>query len=347
MPVVTHARPTPILAADAAGIERAAALLRAGRLVAFPTETVYGLGAHALEPRAANGIFQAKGRPADDPLIVHVLDFARFDSIAVVNDRAVVLAEAFLPGPLTLVLPRLAVVPDVVTSGLDTVAVRVPAHAVARALLAAADVPIAAPSANLFGRPSPTRAEHVLEDLGGRIDAIVDGGPSAVGVESTIVDLSGAEPRLLRPGGVPAEAIESVLGVPMLPVVASERPSAPGLLPSHYAPRTPLVLVTGPPAAARERLVAEIRAGLAAGQLAGLLALYEDANVVPPGVVSEALGPWFAPARTAARLYDALRALDRRNLDVLFARELADPSTGLGRALADRLRRAATRVIEA
>jgi L-threonylcarbamoyladenylate synthase len=334
-----------MLAADAAGIERAAELLRAGGLVAFPTETVYGLGADALDPRAVDGIFEAKGRPSDDPLIVHVLDVERFESICVPNDWARVLAAAFLPGPLTLVLPRLAAVPDVVTSGLDTVAVRVPAHPVARALLQAAGVPIAAPSANLFGRPSATRAEHVLDDLGGRIDAVLDGGASPVGVESTIVDLSDAAPRLLRPGGLPAEAIEAALGLPLVPVVASERPRAPGMLPSHYAPRTPLVLVSGPPASARPRLVAELRGAVAIGKRVGALVLDDDVALLPPGVTFEPVGS--PPESIAARLYDALRTLDRRGLDVLYARDLADPGSGLGRALADRLRRAASGVIDA
>src|SRR5438067_2397541 len=181
---------TRLLVADGAGIDQAAAILRRGGLVAFPTETVYGLGAHALDADAVRAIFEAKARPADDPLIVHVPDAALLDGIAHPNQKAERLAQRFWPGPLTLVLPKRAEVPSEVTSGLDTVGVRVPSHPVAQELLRRAGLPVAAPSANLFGRPSPTRAEHVLQDLDGRIDAVLDGGPTLVGVESTIVGLS-------------------------------------------------------------------------------------------------------------------------------------------------------------
>jgi L-threonylcarbamoyladenylate synthase len=344
---VRPARQTRILTADTAGIADAASLLRAGALVAFPTETVYGLGGHALDPLAVERIFVAKGRPADDPLIVHVLDFEHLRAVARLSAPAQRLARVFMPGPLTLVLPRLPEVPLSVTAGLNTVAVRVPAHPVARALLAAADLPVAAPSANLFSRPSPTRAEHVLEDLGGRIDAIVDGGPTPVGVESTIVDLSEAQPRLLRPGGLAVEDIEAVLGMRLEPPPAAGAPRAPGMIATHYAPRTPLVLLTGPPAQARERLRTEVRAACGRGQRVGVLLLDEDRVLVPAGVSIESVGAWAAPAATAARLFDALRALDRLGLDVLFARDLADPTSGIGRALADRLRRAAQRVVAA
>jgi L-threonylcarbamoyladenylate synthase len=206
MSSVSARRQTRLLAADSAGIAEAAAILRGGGLVAFPTETVYGLGAHALDPAAVQAIFEAKGRPADDPLIVHLAEAQHIGQIAVPDRRATQLADHFWPGPLTLVLPRRSLVPPELTAGLDTVAVRVPSHPIARELLLASGVPLAAPSANLFGRPSATRAEHVLADLDGRIDAILDGGPSTVGVESTIVDVSGAQPRLLRAGGLATEA---------------------------------------------------------------------------------------------------------------------------------------------
>jgi L-threonylcarbamoyladenylate synthase len=330
--------------ADDAGIARAARILRSGGLVAFPTETVYGLGAHALDAAAVRRIFEAKGRPADDPVIVHLLDADRLSGIAQPSPPAELLANRFWPGPLTLVLPKLAHVPAEVTAGLPSVGVRVPSHPVARALLRAADVPIAAPSANLFGRPSPTRAAHVLEDLGGRVDLILDGGLTDVGVESTIVDLSGGEPRLLRPGGLPIEDIEAALGVHLLLPAASPRPLAPGMLASHYAPRTPLVLVLGPSVAARVRFYSETRQALASGQRVGLLLLGDDNDLSATAV--ERLGTYADPATSAARLFDALRSLDRLGLDILVVRQLADPNTGLGRALADRLRRAASRVIE-
>jgi L-threonylcarbamoyladenylate synthase len=333
-----------ILTADAAGIAEASALLRSGRLVAFPTETVYGLGVHALDAAAVRRLFEAKGRPSDDPLIVHIADVDRLPRLAVPSSAALLLAERFWPGPLTLVLPRLAHVPDETTAGLATVGVRVPSHPVARALLRAADVPIAAPSANLFGRPSPTRAEHVLEDLAERIDAVVDGGPTDVGVESTIVDLSGPSPRLLRAGGLPTEDIEAALGTRLLVPERSARPIAPGMLPSHYAPRTPLVLITGRPPLSRARLRQEVEQALASGQRVGVLLLDEDSDL--PATATAPLGAYTDPTTTAVHLFDALRSLDRQDLDVIFARQLADPHAGLGQALADRMRRAASRVIE-
>lgn len=340
-------RQTRRLAVDNAGLAEAAAILRAGGLVAFPTETVYGLGANALVAQAVRGIFEAKRRPADDPLIVHVGGLDQLERVAVGNAMAVRLGEQFWPGPLTLVLPKRPSVPPDVTAGLDTVAVRVPAHVVAQALLLAADMPLAAPSANLFGRPSPTRALHVLEDLDGRIDAVLDGGPTTVGVESTIVDVSRTPPRLLRPGGLAADAIEAVLGERLVLLAPDGRGPqlAPGRMPVHYSPRTPLTLVVGAPAAAQARLRAEVTTAVAAGQAVGVLALQDDA--FPPPARVEVVGAWSEPAVSAARLFEAIRALDAANLDVLFARQLADPSVGLGQALADRLRRAANRIIEA
>ena len=343
---------TLVLAPDGAGIERAAAILRDGGLVAFPTETVYGLGANALDAAAVAGIFRAKGRPAEDPLIVHL---ASADQIGVVArdvpERAARLARRFWPGPLTLILPKTPAIPDAVTAGLDTVGVRVPSHPVAHRLLVAAAIPIAAPSANLFARPSPTRAEHVLEDLGGRVDAVLDGGATDVGVESTIVDVTGARPRLLRPGGTPAEAVEAALGGRLLPPPPRGRHEqglpSPGLLDVHYAPRTPLTLIVGTPRAAKARLATEIRRALADAHGVGLLQLDDDADLTDPGVVAAPIGRWGDDAALAARLFDALRALDRSGLDLLFCREVADPAAGLGRALADRLRRAAATVIEA
>lgn len=320
-------------------------MLRAGRLVAFPTETVYGLGASALDARAVQRIFDAKCRPADDPLIVHLASAADLERVARPNDAAVVLGARFWPGPLTLVLPRQPQVPSAVTAGLETVGVRVPSHSVAAQLLRTVELPVAAPSANLFGRPSPTTAEHVLEDLAGRVDLILDGGPTTVGVESTIVDLSGARPRLLRPGGLPAEEIEAVLGLALeAPPVSQSGPQlSPGLLSTHYAPRTPLVLILGSPEVARERLRQELQHA----SRAGVLLLDEDAGLVPEHVLVQRVGSWSSPETTAARLFEALRALDRAGLEQIYVRGLADPGAGLGRALADRLRRAAARVIHA
>jgi L-threonylcarbamoyladenylate synthase len=344
-------RHTRRLDTHAAGIEDAAAILRAGGLVAFPTETVYGLGAHALDARAVRGIFEAKRRPADDPLIVHLATADQIEQVAMGNSVSSRLAKRFWPGPLTLVLPKRPSVPPEVTAGLQTVAVRVPAHAVAQALLLASGMPLAAPSANLFGRPSPTRAAHVLEDLDGRIDAVLDGGPTTVGVESTIVDVSCTPPRLLRPGGLAAEAIEAVLGEPLsrlVPSTPSQGPqSAPGLMPVHYSPRTPLTLIVGDAGAAAARLRNEVEAAVASRQSVGVVALEEDRAMFSNPVHVEVVGSWSEPAVSAARLFEAIRALDAADLDVLFVRQLADPAVGLGEAITDRLHRAAQRIIEA
>jgi L-threonylcarbamoyladenylate synthase len=341
-------RQTSVLDATPAGITRAAAILRAGGLVAFPTETVYGLGAHGLDPQAVRGIFEAKQRPSTDPLILHLGDAGRVDEVAIPSQVARQLAERFWPGPLTLVLPKRPSVPAEVTAGLDTVAVRVPAHPLAQALLVEAALPVAAPSANLFGRPSPTLAEHVLHDLRDRIDAILDGGRATLGVESTIVDVSSSSPRLLRPGGVPVEEIEAVLGLRLLP--PPERGNgaqvSPGLMSVHYSPRTPLVLIVGEPLTAQKRLRTEVEAALAAGQTVGVLLLEDDIEALPERITTDPVGAWSDPKTSAARLFAALRALDAANLDVLFARDLADVSFGLGRAIADRLRRAARRLVD-
>jgi L-threonylcarbamoyladenylate synthase len=330
---------------DPANIARAADCLRRGGLVAFPTETVYGLGAHALDRRAIARLFQAKGRPATDPLIVHV---ASLDDAALlvtgVPDVARALAERFWPGPLTLVFHRAPVVPLEVTAGLETVAVRVPAHPVARALLAAARVPIAAPSANLFSRPSPTCAAHVLEDLDGRIDMLLDGGPTFVGVESTVLDLTQDPPVVLRPGAVTLEALRAIV-----PDVASRAPApaasgampSPGLLARHYAPRTPLTLYEGDAATTGAALLAAVREALAAGRRVGVLATREQADALRglPVVIAE-LGSERDAGQVASRLYAALRELDAAQLDVILAPDLPQKE-GLWRAVRDRLRRAA------
>lgn len=330
---------------DPAGLAEAAQVLVAGGLVAFPTETVYGLGALALDSAAVNRIFAAKERPSTDPVIVHLAgpqDLPRVARAAPPGLEA--LATAFWPGPLTLIVPRGPAVPDIVTAGGDTVAVRVPAHPVARALLLAATVPIAAPSANRFSRPSPTRAEHVLADLDGRVDLILDAGPTSVGVESTIVDLTHRPARLLRPGGVPVEALREHL--PDLVVV--ERFSAetlaaesPGQFLRHYAPRTPLQVVDGDAEPARLALGQAALDAAQAGRRVGALLFDEDLTVLSgaPFAAVRSLGSERDLPTAAARLFEALRSLDAAGLDLLLARL---PNTaGLGLALRDRLIRAA------
>lgn len=303
---------------DDAGIAEAARLLAAGGLVAFPTETVYGLGGDARDDRAVARIYEAKGRPSFNPLIVHLPDLAAAERIAVVGPKARVLAAAFWPGPLTLVLPLRdgAGISPLVTAGLSTVAVRVPAHPLAQRLLRAFGGPVAAPSANPSGRVSPTRAEHVLDGLAGRIAAVLDGGSCAVGLESTIV-LADPEPVLLRPGGVPVEALEEVLGEVLAAGGDAGKPTAPGQLASHYAPEATVRL------GATEARAGEVLVGF--GPVRGALSLSEAGDLV----------------EAAARLFQVLREADRLagpGGRIAFA---PVPETGLGRAINDRLRRAA------
>jgi len=334
---------------DASTIARAAACLRMGGLVAFPTETVYGLGVYALDPVAVRKLFEAKARPADDPLIVHVPSLAEARELVTdVPSAAAVLAARFWPGPLTLVLPKSRVVPDDVTAGLPSVAIRVPSHPVAQALLRASGVPIAAPSANLFSRPSPTRAAHVVADLDGRIDMIIDGGPTPMGVESTVVDLTGPSPRILRPGGVSLEDLATVLGAHPLTETRFDTSGpmpSPGLLDRHYSPRAPLTVYEGDAV----HVIGALRAAAAAAELdgrrVGLLLMDGDRVSTAKGEV-RVLGPLGNPEAVAANLYAALRELDAAGVDVILAHGVAD-TRGLGAALRDRLRRAAAgRVVQ-
>lgn len=319
---MTETLATETLAAAPASIARAAAVLRAGGLVAFPTETVYGLGADATNDRAVARIFEAKGRPRFNPLICHFADSAAAAGAVRFDARARALAEAFWPGPLTLVLPRAADCPAslLCSAGLDSLAVRVPDQPLARDLLQAVGRPLAAPSANRSGRVSPTTAAHVAAELEGRIELILDGGPCRVGLESTVVSLLGEAPLLLRPGGLPAEALAEVLGeTPTAPAEGAPLAS-PGMLASHYAPERPLRLDA--------RSVRSDEALLAFGPQvpAGAAALV---NLSPAGDLGEA----------AAGLFAALRALDRPGVAAIAVMPI--PERGLGRAINDRLRRAA------
>jgi L-threonylcarbamoyladenylate synthase len=331
---------------DPHGIERAAAVLKRGGLVAFPTETVYGLGAHALDPDAVRKVFTAKGRPAADPLIVHVHDVSALAPLTTGRLRGVdALAARFWPGPLTMIMRRSPAVPVEVTAGLDTVAIRIPAHPIALALLTAAALPVAAPSANLFSRPSPTRAAHVLEDLDGRIDLVIDGGPAMVGVESTVLDLTASVPTILRPGAVTLEMIRDVL--PDVEIIEAATPPAglgmtsPGLLPRHYSPRAEMMLYAGPTRAVLDRMSADARSLGAGGRRVGILAADED-RFGPEDelLLIERLGSERHHTALATHLYNAMRRLDAEGVDVILARTFADAS-GLMTALHDRLRRAA------
>jgi L-threonylcarbamoyladenylate synthase len=334
---------------DAGTIARAAACLRGGGLVAFPTETVYGLGAHALDPNAVRKLFEAKARPAHDPLIVHVSSLADArELVTSVPPEAEALAARFWPGPLTIVLLKSRAVPDEVTAGLPSVAIRVPSHPVAQALLRASGVPIAAPSANLFSRPSPTRAAHVVADLDGRIDMVLDGGTTRVGVESTVVDLTGPSPSVLRPGGVSFESLAAVLGITPMTRAAVDTGGpmpSPGLLERHYSPRAPLTVYEGEPADVIAALRTAAAAAERAGSRVGLLLMDGDLVHASKGE-ARALGPLADLDTVAANLYAALRELDAAGVDVILVHGVAD-TRGIGAALRDRLRRAAAgRVVQ-
>ncbi|CAL9466407.1 Threonylcarbamoyl-AMP synthase [Actinosynnema sp. ALI-1.44] len=319
------------MTATISDIDKAAGVLRAGGLVAVPTETVYGLGANAEDPAAVARVFQAKGRPPTHPLILHISDAEHLgDWVAEVPATARLLAERFWPGPLTLVLRRGHRVPLAATGGLETVAVRVPDHPVALALLSAFGGAVAAPSANRFGSVSPTTADHVRSELGDAVDFVLDGGPCEVGVESTIVDATGETPGILRPGGVTREDLEDVLGRPVADGSGS-RVRVPGQHPSHYAPRAKVVLVEP------EQVLAEARRAQEEGHRVGVF--------LPPAladapVTAHAVVPVPASMAAYARgLYRYLRELDLRGCDLIVASLPAE--RGLGLAIANRLRRAA------
>ena len=348
-------------------ISQAAEVIRSGGLVAFPTETVYGLGADALSTEAVRRIFEAKGRPLRDPIIVHISREEELELVArEVPLEAEGLIRRFWPGPLTLVLPKSERVPSLVTAGLPTVGVRMPVHRVARALIARAG-PIAAPSANLFGRPSPTRAEHVLQDLEGRIELLLDGGPTTVGVESTVLDLtSSGPPRILRPGGVSREALEEVLGevklaaMTMTMTVADSeadeeeeeegeeelRPlPSPGMMKRHYAPRARLFLFNGAEALPKMRELLDELVGK--GERVGLLVPQEHLDrfdPLPAGAVLRNLGSLADLEGMAKALFASLREIDGEEVSSILV--LAPPREGLGLAIFDRLYKAAgSRVI--
>ena len=320
-------------------ITAAADILRQGGLVAIPTETVYGLGANALDETAVHKIFEAKGRPQDNPLIIHVPGpqwLPRYCED--VPPLAYTLARKFWPGPLTMILKRKKVVPDATTAGLDTVGVRCPDHQVTLAIIREAGVPIAAPSANTSGRPSCTCAADCLEDMEGKIDAVVDGGPCQVGVESTIVDLTCDPPRLLRPGGMPLEALEEVVGPLTVdkavtePLKDGEQPKAPGMKYRHYAPKAPVTVVTGPAEASARTIEQLAKPG------DGVICFDEFVDRFDQQTV-ECLGPSRDKRIQAQRVFDALRAFDSKDVQQIYAQ--CPDSQGLGLAIGNRLKKAA------
>ncbi|QHN03825.1 threonylcarbamoyl-AMP synthase [Granulicella sp. WH15] len=320
-----------------ADLARAAGILRSGGTVALPTETVYGLGASAFDPAAIAGIFAAKQRPSWDPLIVHVADSAMLASVAEVSPLAQKLMDAFWPGPLTLLLPRTAAIPDAVTAGRPLVGVRMPNHPVALALIASAGVPIAAPSANRFGHTSPTTAQHVLDDLDGRIHAVLDGGPTAVGVESTVVGLAGDEITIYRAGAVTLEMLEAIAGkvqfykaAPVLDEPVESLPS-PGVGIRHYAPRARLRLI------AEEDFAKAVASAVAEGKKIGVMLPEGWSSGEAPFVY--VWGPWGEGEALASRLFAGLRELDELGAEVILCP--LPRMAGIGEALRDRLEKAA------
>lgn len=326
-------------------LKEAAEVLKHGGLVAFPTETVYGLGANALDEKAARKIYEAKGRPSDNPLIAHVADFEGIEPlVARIPEMGRKLAGAFWPGPMTLVFPKSALVPLGTTGGLDTVAIRMPSDPVARTLIRLAGVPVAAPSANTSGRPSPTRAEHVYQDMEGRIEMIIDGGPVGIGVESTIVDVTEEVPVLLRPGAVTMEMLESVVGEVRVdpailgPVSPDLKPKAPGMKYRHYAPNADLTLVEGP----QGRVVSEINRlaaeKLLEGYKVGIICTDETRDSYPAGMV-KSIGQRAKEETVAHNLYAVLREFDDLGAQYLFSEGF--PADHLGQAIMNRLNKAA------
>ncbi|PLR89252.1 L-threonylcarbamoyladenylate synthase [Bacillus halotolerans] len=320
-------------------IAQAAALLRENEVVAFPTETVYGLGANAKSTDAVKKIYEAKGRPSDNPLIVHIADISQLGGLTgPAPDKAKILMKRFWPGALTLILPcKPGALSPRVTAGLDTVAIRMPDHPLALALIRAAGLPIAAPSANLSGKPSPTKAEHVAHDLDGRIAGMMDGGSTGIGVESTVLSCAGEIPVLLRPGGITKEQIEAEIG----PILVdkgladqNEKPISPGMKYTHYAPSAPLVISEGSP----ERIQTLIQEYQQGGKRVGVLTTEENANFYSADYV-KSCGRRDQLETVAAALYDALRSFDEEKVDFIIAESF--PDTGVGLAIMNRLMKAA------
>jgi len=327
-------------------LEEAAILLRKGGLVAFPTETVYGLGANALDETAAKRIYAAKGRPSDNPLIVHIAEMSALRELAAeVPNAAVLLGEAFWPGPLTMILKKSSIVPNGTTGGLATVAVRLPSDPVARELIRLSGVYVAAPSANASGRPSTTTAQHVYEDLNGRIDMILDGGPVPIGLESTIVDLTGEVPMILRPGYITKEQLETVIGPVVYDkaVVAKQMQEnvvakAPGMKYRHYAPKGELTIYEGTQEAVVAAINAEITKRLSEGAVVGVLATDETAAAYVGGTVYS-IGSRKDEESIAAHLYRTLRDFDEIGADYIYSESFDD--NPLSSAIMNRLRKAA------
>ena len=337
---------TQLLSPGAEAYAIAADILKSGGLVAFPTETVYGLGANALDRDAVLSIFAAKGRPADNPLIVHIHDRNQLEPLCDVPEGALPLMDAFWPGPLTILCRKKPLIPDQVTAGLPTVAVRLPSHPVAHAMLQACDLPVAAPSANSSGRPSPTTAAHVLEDMNGKIPLIIDGGMCDVGVESTVLDLCHGKPVILRPGGITKEMISDVLhcdvtiaGSVLRPLRENETALSPGMRYRHYAPHAVVTLVEGPEDHVVPLLQKLCREQETLGKKTCVLCFSEHVSTLS-GCHPHDIGSVSSPSEIAHRLFDILRQLDEEGMEMVFSEVI--PPEGVGLAVMNRLGRAAS-----
>lgn len=326
-------------------LREAAKILREGGLVAFPTETVYGLGANALNEEAAKKIYAAKGRPSDNPLIAHISCMEELPALVKrIPEAGKKLAEKYWPGPLTMVFPKSAAVPYGTTGGLETVAVRMPSDPVANGLIRMAGVPVAAPSANTSGRPSPTKAEHVIEDMNGKIEMIIDGGEVGIGVESTIVDVSGDVPTLLRPGAITMEMLRETLGTVEIdpaiagPLKADVKPKAPGMKYRHYAPKAEMILVEGEAGPVVEYINRGVREALEAGKKAGIICTEETRKFYQDGTV-QVIGSREHEETVAHNLYAVLREFDELDVDCIFSEGFSEDQ--LGQAIMNRLCKAA------
>ena len=323
----------------------AADVLREGGLVAFPTETVYGLGANALDPAAVQKIFTAKGRPSDNPLIVHISDRqALSELVNIIPDNAYEVMKCFWPGPITLVLEKSPNVPDIITAGLNTVAVRMPSHPIALALIKEAGIPIAAPSANTSGKPSPTDASHVIEDLTGRVDVILDGGPTAIGLESTVLDLTEKTPVILRPGGVTIEQLREILGKVETDPALKEKdvigliPKSPGMKYTHYSPKADVIIIEGRLEAVVQKINSLCRQYAIQGILVGVLTTEQTKGLYLSKEII-CMGDRENPVTIAANLFRAMREFDQRGVRVILAE--AVEASGIGMAIMNRMSKAA------
>lgn len=338
---------------DIESIRLAAEIIKKGGLVAFPTETVYGLGANALDEDAVNSIFTIKKRPSTDPIIVHISEMKQLETVVrEVPELAYRLAERFWPGPLTMIMQRNDKVPSNVSAGLPTVAVRMPSHKISVALIRESGVPIAAPSANIFSRPSSTKAQHIIDDFSDTVDMIIDGGDATIGVESTVIDLTSTPPKLLRPGGTPMEDLQELIpdlqfGPKYIKLEESKASTSPGMLTKHYSPKAQLFLIRGPVTKSRTRLYQIAEEKLGKGKQVGVLVPTEDIpylNALDVKILD--LGSELDLESVARNLFSGMRELDNQELDVILVRSLN--SDGLGLAILDRMIRASEgKVIEA